>query len=179
MVGFCLTFTIIYLQTFAVCCVIRWLMWTDHHLFLTNNPIEVGGVIINPVLKMRNQRQKEVWSLRLKPWRLDYGAHVLSRDAGTTSRLAKPPSDFDKHRRWSPVPFPKSSEPAPHHFAYKDPSSQSSSFSSSHVWMWELDHKESWVLKNGYFWTVVLNKTLESPLDWKEIKLVNPKANQP
>ena len=46
------------------------------------------------------------------------------------------------------------------------------------VWMWELDYKESWVLKNWCFWTVVLEKTLESPLDWKEIKLVNPKGNQ-
>ena len=56
---------------------------------------------------------------------------------------------------------------------------QSYDFSSSHVWMWELDHKEGWVLKNGCFWTVVLEKTLESPLDCKEIKPVNPKGNQP
>ena len=60
----------------------------------------------------------------------------------------------------------------------KGPSSQSYSFSSSHVWMWELDRKESWVLKNWCFWTVVLEKTLESPLDSKEIKPVNPKGNQ-
>ena len=51
-------------------------------------------------------------------------------------------------------------------------------FSSSHVWMWELDHKESWVPKNWWFWTVVLEKTLESPLDCKEIKPVHPKGNQ-
>ena len=51
-------------------------------------------------------------------------------------------------------------------------------FPSSHVWMWELDHKESWVLKNWCFWTVVLEKTLESPLDCKEIQPVNPKGNQ-
>ena len=51
-------------------------------------------------------------------------------------------------------------------------------FSSCHVWMWELDYKESWALKNWCFWTVVLEKTLESPLDSKEIKLVNPKGNQ-
>ena len=48
-------------------------------------------------------------------------------------------------------------------------------FSSTHVWMWELDHKESWALKYWCFWTVVLEKTLESPLDYKEIKLVNSK----
>ena len=52
-------------------------------------------------------------------------------------------------------------------------------FSSSHVWMWDLDYKEGQLLKNSYFWTVVLEKTLESPLDVKEIKLVNPKGNQP
>ena len=51
-------------------------------------------------------------------------------------------------------------------------------FSSSHVWMWELDYKESWVLKNWCFWTVVLQKTLESPLDSKEIQPVHPKGNQ-
>ena len=51
-------------------------------------------------------------------------------------------------------------------------------FSSSHVWMWKLDHKENWVPKNWCFWTVVLEKTLESPLDCKEIQLVHPKGNQ-
>ena len=55
---------------------------------------------------------------------------------------------------------------------------QSYGFSSSHVWMWELDYKESWALKNWYFWTVVLEKTLDSPLDCKEIKPVNPKGYQ-
>ena len=66
-----------------------------------------------------------------------------------------------------------------HYFANKGPSSQGYGFSSSHVWMWELDHKESWVLKNWCFWTVVLEKTLESPLDWKGIQPVNPKGNGP
>ena len=61
--------------------------------------------------------------------------------------------------------------------ADKGPSSQSHSFSSSHVWMWGLDCKESWVPKNWCFWTVVLEKTLESPLDCKEIQPVNPKGN--
>ena len=57
-------------------------------------------------------------------------------------------------------------------------SSQSYSLSISHVWMWELDHKKSWVLKSCCFWPVVLEKTLKSPLDCKEIKPVNPKASQ-
>ena len=65
-----------------------------------------------------------------------------------------------------------------HHFTDKDPSSQSCGFSSSHVWVWELDYKESWALKNWCFWTVVLEKTLESPLGSKEIEPVNSNGNQ-
>ena len=65
-----------------------------------------------------------------------------------------------------------------HYFANKGLSSQGYGFSSSHVWMWELDHKESWVPKNWCFWTVVLEKTLESPWDCKEIQLVHSKGNQ-
>ena len=65
-----------------------------------------------------------------------------------------------------------------HYFASKGLSSQSYGFSSSHVWMWELDYKESWALKSWCFWTVVLKKTLESPLDRKEIQLVHPKGDQ-
>ena len=57
-------------------------------------------------------------------------------------------------------------------------SSQTYVFSSSHVWMWELNYKEGWALKNWCFWTLVSEKTLESPLDSKEIKPVNPKGNQ-
>ena len=63
-----------------------------------------------------------------------------------------------------------------HYFADKGLSSQSYGFSSSCVWMWELDYKESWVPKNWCFWAV--EKTFESPLDSKEIKAVNPKGNQ-
>ena len=64
-----------------------------------------------------------------------------------------------------------------HYFANKGPSNQSYGFSSSHVWLY--DYKESWELKNWWVWTVVLEKTLESPLHCKEIQLVNPKGNQP
>ena len=64
------------------------------------------------------------------------------------------------------------------YFASKGLSCQSYGFSSSRVWMWELDHKENWVLKKWCFWTVMLEKTLESPLDCKEIKPLNPKGNQ-
>ena len=65
-----------------------------------------------------------------------------------------------------------------HYFANKSPPSQGYGFSSSHVWMWELDNKKSWVPKNWCFWTVMLEKTLESPLDCKEIQPVHPKGDQ-
>ena len=98
---------------------------------------------------------------------------------------------LQNHRRWSHeikicLLLGKKSNDKPrqhikkqrHYFADKGPSSQSYGFSSSHVWMWEWDHKESWTLKNWCFWTVVLEKTLESPLNGKEIKPVHPKGNQ-
>ena len=65
-----------------------------------------------------------------------------------------------------------------HYFANNGTSSQSYGFSVSHVWMWKLDYKESWALKNWCFWTVVLEKTVECPLDSKEVPPVHPKGNQ-
>ena len=66
-----------------------------------------------------------------------------------------------------------------HHFADKGPYSQSYGFPNNHVWMWELDQNEGWAPKNWCFWTTVLEKSFESPLDSKEIKPVNPKGNEP
>ena len=65
-----------------------------------------------------------------------------------------------------------------HYFANKGPSSQVYGFSSGHVWMWELDCEESWVPKKWCFWTVVLEKTLENPLDCSKIQPIHPKGNQ-
>ena len=65
-----------------------------------------------------------------------------------------------------------------HHFSDKGSYSQSYGSSSSHIWMWKLDQKEGWALKNSCFWAVVLESTLESPLDSEEIKPVNAKGNQ-
>ena len=76
---------------------------------------------------------------------------------------------------WPPRQYIKKQR---HYFADKGPSSQGYGFSSSHVWTWELDYKESWALKNWCFWTLVLEKILESPLDCKEIQPVYPKGNQ-
>ena len=93
----------------------------------------------------------------------DY-SHEIKRQASWKKSYDQPKQHIKKQR---------------HHVANKGPYSQSYGFSSSHVWMWELDHKEHWVPKNWCFWTMVLEKTLESPLDCKEINPVNPKANQP
>ena len=65
-----------------------------------------------------------------------------------------------------------------YYFANKCPSSQSYGFTSSHVWMWKLDYKESWAQKNWCFWTVLLEKTIVSPLDSKKIQPLHPKGNQ-
>ena len=79
-------------------------------------------------------------------------------------------------RVWQPKQYIKKQR---RHFAPKGPYSQSYGFSSGPVWMWELDHKEGWVPSNWFFWIVVLEKTLESPLGSKEIKPVSSKGNQP
>ena len=77
---------------------------------------------------------------------------------------------YDKHRQHI--------KKQRHYFADRSPSSQSYGFSCGHVWMWELDHTEGWMLKNWCFCTVVLENTLESPLDCKEIQPVHSKGNQ-
>ena len=87
------------------------------------------------------------------------------------------PSSMRCYRAISSPVAPFSFSLQPFHLV-KGPSSQSYSFSSSHVWMGELGYKESWAPKNKCFWTVMLEKTLESPLDCKEIQLVNLKGNQ-
>ena len=99
-------------------------------------------------------------------------------------------SGLQNHCRWWPQPWNKKmltpwkesyDQPRQHikkqrhYFADKGPSSQGYGFSSDHVWIWELDCEESWAPKNSCFWTVVLEKTLESPLDCKETQLVHPK----
>ena len=95
---------------------------------------------------------------------------------------APPSTGFSRQEYWSGLPLPSPTNLdnilKSRDIADKCPSSQSHGFSSSHVWMWELDHKESWMPENWCFWTVVLEKILESPLDYKEIKPVNSKRNR-
>ena len=91
-------------------------------------------------------------------------SHEIKRDAPWKESYDKPREHIKKQR---------------HHLANKGPYSQSYGFPSSHIWMWEVDHKEGWALKNWCFQIGVLQKTLESCLDSKEIKLANAKGNQP
>ena len=81
-------------------------------------------------------------------------------------------------RRKAMTNIEKQVEKQRHYFANKGPSSQGYGFSSSHVWIWELDYNESWAPKNWCFWTMVLEKTLDSHLDCKEIKPLNSKGNR-
>ena len=116
---------------------------------------------------------------------LSHFSHVrLCSTPQTAAHQAPPSLGFSRKEYWSGMPLPSpmtsldSILKSRHYFTNKGPSSQSCGFSSSHIWMWELDYKESWVLKNWCFWTVVLEKTLESPLYCKEIILVHPKEDQ-
>ena len=88
-------------------------------------------------------------------------------------------SPFRKNKKFEQKINTKHIKKQRHYFANKGPSSEGYGFFSGRVWMWELDYKESWVPKNWCFWTVLLEKTLESPLDCKEIQPVHPKGDQP
>ena len=100
--------------------------------------------------------------MKKQPWSLKTAAMKL-KDTWSLKEIYDQPRQHIRKQR--------------HHFVNNGLSSQSYGFPSSHVQMWELDYRESWVLKNWWFWAVVL-KTLESPLDCKEIQPVHPKGNQ-
>ena len=125
----------------------------------------------SPITSWQTLIKGEKW----KQWQILFSWAPISLWMVTTAtKLKNGPSwkeSYDKPR--------KRIKKQRHYFVNKGPSSQSYGFSSSHVQMWELDHKESWVLKNWYLQIVVLEKTLESPLDCKEIQPVNPKGHQP
>ena len=106
----------------------------------------------------------------------------------TAAHQAPPFLGFSRQEHWSGLPFPSPGRKAitnldsklkkTHYFTNKGPSSQGYGFSSKHVWMWELDCEEGWALKNCCFWTVVLEKTLASSLDCKEIHPVHSEGDQ-
>ena len=113
-------------------------------------------------LKLNIQKNKDHASSPITSWQID------GEQWKHSERLYF--LGLQNHSRWWLQPW--------NYFADKGPSSQSYDFSSSHVWMWELDYKESWAPKNWCFWTVVLEKTLEGPLDCKENQPVHPKGDQ-
>ena len=137
-------------------------------------------------LKLNLQKTKIMASGPITSWQIDGETMKTVTDfILLDSKITADGDCSHKIKRWV-APWKKSyDQPRSHikkerhYFANKGLSSQSYGFSSSHVWMWELDHKEGWTPKNWWFWNVVLEKTLESPLDCKEIKPVNPKGNQP
>ena len=120
----------------------------------------------------------------LAPWKESYErplfscCHVWLHNPMGYSLPASSVHGISQVRILSGLPFRQCIKKQRDHFADKVLYSQSYGFSSSHVWMWELDRKEGWVQKNWCFWTVVL-KTFESPLDCEKIKAVNPIGNQP
>ena len=137
-------------------------------------------------LKLNIQKTKIMASIPITPWQTDGETMETVTDfiLGEGGSKITANGDYSNEIK-TLTPWKKSYDKPRHHikkqrhyFANKVLSSQSCDFSNSQVWMCELDYKESWALKNWCFGTVVLEKTLESPLDCKEIKLVHPKWNQ-
>ena len=137
-----------------------------------------------PGLKLNIQKAKIMASSPITSWQIDgetmetvadfiLGDSKITADGDCSMKL-KDPCFFKKSYDQPRQHFKKQR----HYFANKGPSSQSYGFSISHIWMCKLDYKESWAQKNWFFWTVVLEKTLESPLDSQEIQSVHPKGNQ-
>ena len=135
-------------------------------------------------LKLNIQKMKIMASGLITSWEID--GETVETVTDFIFLGSKIPADGDcSHEIKTLAPWKKSyDQPRQHikkqryYFADKGPSSQRYGFSSSHACMWELDHKEGWALKNWWFQAVVLEKTLESPLDCKEIKPDNLKGNQ-
>ena len=123
----------------------------------------------HPVSSLKVQKMGKQWK-QWRPYFLGSQITVDGKYSCEVKRCCSLKENYDKPREHI--------RKQRHYFANKDLSSQSPGFSSSHVWIWDLDHPEGWVPNNWYFWTVVLEKTLESPLGSKEIKLVNPIGNQ-
>ena len=135
-------------------------------------------------LKLNIQKTKIMASSPITSWQIDGETVETERDYFLGSKITAD-GDFSHEikrclllRKKAMTNLDSILKNKRHYLANKGLSSQNHGFSSSHVWMWELDHKESWVTKNWCFWTVVLEKTLESPLDCKEIQPVHPKGKQ-
>ena len=135
-------------------------------------------------LRLNIQKTKTMASGHITSWEID--GEIAETVADFILGSSKITADGDSTWNWKTLAPWKKSYDQPrqhikkqrHYLANKGPSSQSYGFSSSHVWVWELGYKESWTPKNYCFWTVMLEKTLASPLDCKEIHPVHPKGNQ-
>ena len=139
----------------------------------------------NAGLKLNIQKMKIMASSLITSWHIDGETMETMKELIFLGSKITADGDCSHEIKKTLVPWKKSyDQPRQHikkrrcYFADSSQSSQSYGFSSSHVWMWELDHKEGWTPKNWCFWTVVLEKDLESPLDCKEIKPVHPKGDQ-
>ena len=135
-------------------------------------------------LKLSNQKTKIMasslitswWGKKWKQWQTLFWGAPKSLQMVITAMKLKDACSLEEKSCDQPRERIKKQR---HYFANKGPSSQGYGFSSSHVWMWDLDYEESWAPKNWCFWTVVLEKTLESPLDCKEIQPVHSEGDQP
>ena len=136
-------------------------------------------------LKVHIQKTKIMPSSPITSWQIDEETMETVTDFLFLGSKMTADGDCSHEIKRRKAPWKKSYDQPRQHikkqrhcFANKGPSSQRFSFSSSHVWVWELDYTESWVPKNWCLWTVVLEKTLESPLVCREIQPVHPKGNQ-
>ena len=150
---------------------------------LKNLLMKVKGESEKTVLKLNIQKTKIMASGPITSWQTDGKLETVTDFLFLGSRITAGGDCSHEIRRclllgWKAMANLDSThiKKQRHYFANKGPSNQGYGFSSSHVWMWELDHKECWALKNWRFWNVVLEKTLESPLDCKEIQPVHPKG---
>ena len=147
------------------------------------------------LMKVEEESEKVSLKLNIQKTKImgSWSHHFMANRWGTVETVTDYFFGLQNHCRWWLQPWNEKTralwkknydQPRQHikkqryYFANKGPSSQSYGFSSSNVWMWELDYKESWALKNWCFWTMVLEKTLENPLDCKEIQEVHPKGKQ-
>ena len=167
------------------------LRYSDDTTFMAESEEELKSLLMKVKeesektgLKLNIKKTKIMASGHITSWQIDGDTMETVRDFIFLGSKITADNDFS-HEIKMLAPWKKSYDKPTqhikkqrHHFAYKDPSSQTYGFSSHHVWVWELDHNKSWVSKNWCFWSVVLEKTLGSPLDSKEIKPVNLKGNQ-
>ena len=127
----------------------------------------------HPVPSFHGKEMGKQW----KQWQTFFSCTPKSLQMVTAAMKLKKKEKI-KNKKLAPwknsLDQPRQHQKQKHYFAVQGPYSQNYGFSSSHVWVWELDYIENWVLKNWRFWTVVLEKTLHSPLDCKEIQPVHP-----